>query len=437
MTSALVAAALAVLLSACASTSTESAYNAVGRGMVGLHEDGVLVAVEKYALNGCPTPAGCYARHYEQPDVELHDKDRKKFVEVTSGVKTMAVTHVVTYEGVERTNSAAVARAVFRAAPRTGPANLPDACRAMVSVDSPGLHRAGANRAPDGASHRVETHGLYNAYAAFEGYPYFQKRAFPFYACSHHALQRIGDWLHARLENAAQTGAPYSHVIVIAMGWNNDQQESLGRFNRMLKHVRAAATSSGGTYRPLVVALSWPSVWFSNADFRLTQLLGHILSYTNKTNDADEIGYTLGAELVHHIVGGAVESCAACNPQPTVAVIGHSLGARLLSRAVFSAAYVKPDRTRRKPRAPDYFLGLQGALSANRFVFGEGTEGSPYANLGSVKTRIVLTSAEADSANPVARFATGAKHVGGRFDFFTQHSAYRRISSTPPPQQLL
>ncbi len=97
---------------------------------------------------------------------------------------------------------------------------------------------------------------------------------------------------------------------------------------------------------------------------------------------------------------------------PKVIAIGHSMGARILSRAIFSDGYLIP---RHKPESEvDLFIGLQGAFSANRFVAFDGWEGSPYAELCKRETVFALTTSENDKANPIAAKITGAKHTGGR-----------------------
>lgn len=366
---------LTATVTGCSNLATETAYNTVGRAAVGLTEDGYLVAFEKYKLKHCTTPAACYERNYVAPT-----SNEMGFVDITNGVKTMLVTHIVEYT------------------------RYPS----ETAVQSP----------DQGLRPRVPFKTLYNAYQAHQGYPKFTKRNQEFFEEGQNALYALRKNIAARLRDGVDKARPYTHVILIGMGWNNDQQESVGRYSRMLSELRKEAE---GEYRPLVVALSWPSVWFSNADFWLTRLVGHIGSYPVKANDADELGYTLAADLMHRVIGGAISDCTRCDQfddgyMPEYVVLGHSFGARLLARALFSRNKLNSLK-RAAPEAalPDIFIGLQGAFSANRFIAGSGKERSPFANFGQLPTAIVLTSTEADNANRAARFVTFAPHVGGEF----------------------
>ena len=339
---------------------------------MGLTEDGYLVAFEKYKLKHCTTPAACYERNYVAPT-----SNEMGFVDITNGVKTMLVTHIVEYTGVPIRNGGAISRSRF-----TTESAIQDALQRL----------SGASR-----------------------YPKFTKRNQEFFEEGQNALYALRKNIAARLRDGVDKAKPYTHVILIGMGWNNDQQESVGRYSRMLSEQEEAE----GEYRPLVVALSWPSVWFSNADFWLTRLVGHIGSYPVKANDADELGYTLAADLMHRVIGGAISDCTRCDQfddgyMPEYVVLGHKLGARLLARALFSRNKLNSLK-RAAPEAalPDIFIGLQGAFSANRFIAGSGKERSPFANFGQLPTAIVLTSTEADNANRAARFVTFAPHVGG------------------------
>jgi pimeloyl-ACP methyl ester carboxylesterase len=138
------------------------------------------------------------------------------------------------------------------------------------------------------------------------------------------------------------------------------------------------------------------------------KLLGHLGSYTNKSNDADEIGYSIANWLIHLELAQSRDAVGR-ERFPTVVVLGHSMGARLFSRAIFSGAHLRQPAT-----APNdvvaLYIGLQGAFSARRFVAADSGEGAPYAAYPALSTVIVLTSSKHDRANPTAIWS---KHVGG------------------------
>ena len=217
------------------------------------------------------------------------------------------------------------------------------------------------------------------------------------------------------LSNRLASNNDYTHIIVMSMGWNNDQVESVLRYNKILKNLKAAAIKSNYKFKPLVIGFTWPSVWFSISDSLVAQTLGHLISYPTKANDADEIGYTWANLALNEKLPAAIRTAQSKGLKkeniPKVVVIGHSFGARVLSRALFSSGHLK---SMQNETSVDLFFGLQGAFSVRRFIPGEGKEGSPYKNFNELSTEIILTSSIYDSANPVAAYVTGAHHVGGK-----------------------
>lgn len=215
----------------------------------------------------------------------------------------------------------------------------------------------------------------------------------------------------ARVENA-----PYTHLFLLSMGWNNDQFEALERYNAILQHSLRAAKESGKSFKPLTIGITWPSVWGGTSVIDVANRALHLGSYPVKARDSDEIGYG----IVNHIFNVLLPRIENEAGVKTVA-IGHSMGARVLSRAYYSADLLKRAGPARSH--PPLMIGLQGAFSANRFrrdhqlippvrwVF-EG-EGGPYQFHGTPGGDVVLTWSEDDRANPLARFTTGAAHVGG------------------------
>jgi pimeloyl-ACP methyl ester carboxylesterase len=348
---------LALLLcEGCAAGSEQTiyAYNALGRAaQLDLAVDGYIVGIEKYPRGDIAEgPAEAYPDKLQPlrggDKDRLIDEQNKEFIGATNDSKAMLVTHVVSY--------------------------FP-----------------------------TRTY-LYNAYAKSTTGDLNYRKGYD------NGLAALTDDLAARLVQAIDEGTPYSHILLMSMGWNNDQHVSIDRFNRMLGSLReVAAEQPDAGFRPLVIGLTWPSAWFSIEDFWLKKkLLGHLGSYTNKSNDADEIGYSIANWLINHELAQARD---AIGPDrfPTVVALGHSMGARLFSRAIFSRAHLKE-----QPAQPDsvvaLFIGLQGAFSARRFVAADSGEGAPYADYPTLSTVIVLTSSKDDRANPTAIWS---KHVGG------------------------
>ena len=344
-----------ILFAGCSGSSQQTirAYNALGRGShLDLITDGYIVGIEKYKRQRIGNPALGYPDRYKKlPNPgknKLISEQNREFTKATSDGKSMLVTHIASY--------------------------FPN-----------------RNYLYNAYSHGIEGHQNYE-----DGYA---------------GLDRLQQDLRDRIMRADAQSKPYSHIFIMSMGWNNDQYVSISRFNTILeKQIKATGVRSGGALRPLVIGFTWPSVWFSIEDSWLKKkLIGHFGSYINKSNDADEIGYSIANWLINSQLPGIR---AAVGPEkfPKVIAVGHSMGARILSRAIFSRDHLKTPIAE-GTNIVDMYLGLQGAFSARRFVAEDSGEGAPYRNYATLSTRILLTASENDKANPLAFWS---KHVGGK-----------------------
>ncbi len=337
------------------SEQTIRAYNALGRAAhLDLDVDGYIVGIEKYPRDNIidgpePEYPDRFAKLEDEANNRLIATQNKEFVSATDDIKAMLVTHVVAY--------------------------FPTRSY------------------------------LYNAYASILKGDLNYRKGYE------DGIVALRNDLKARLLRAIDDGAPYSHIVLMSMGWNNDQHVSIDRYNRIMRNLKTvAAGEPDAGFRPLVIGLTWPSAWFSIEDFWLKKkLLGHLGSYTNKSNDADEIGYTIANWLINQELAELREELTPAR-FPTVVAIGHSLGARLLSRALFSRPHLRDGPAEDRDSVVALYLGLQGAFSARRFVPADSGEGAPYADYASLPTRIVLTSSNHDRANPSAFWS---KHAGG------------------------
>lgn len=268
------------------------------------------------------------------------------------------------------------------------------------------------------------------------------------YGDTWHALEILRCELRLKFDAAEARGLPYSHLVVASMGWDNDQVESVRRYNAMIGNLMRAARDDGKTdFNPLLVGFTWPSVWGSDTVFDSVQLLRKLGSYGNKSDDADEIGYTIANKVLNDIVlemrrdyGTGGERAARASGLKVI-VIGHSMGARLVTRAVFSRPLLKEPKARPDQHV-DLVLGLQGAYSVNRFVAGHRLgfpfnlfrygEGHPYSDYDRFPGTLVMTWSEDDKANPVAVLLTGAGHIGGAVG----HRMSREEAKAKPFHQL-
>ncbi len=216
------------------------------------------------------------------------------------------------------------------------------------------------------------------------------------------------DGLKTELEVASKS---HSHILVICMGWNTDQQESIRNFNSLYGYLMEAAKSDPA-FKPLVIGITWPSEW---AGFQP-------LSYPVKADDADETGLVWVSYLLKKVLFPVQAAADSVSPSsaPKLVLIGHSFGTRVLTRALASIKYESKAQGSDSEKV-NLFIGLQGAFSARRFVdtpwYRKGLEGAPYRELRKLRTRFVFTWSSHDKANPVAGYVTGASHIGGEFGY--------------------
>lgn len=242
----------------------------------------------------------------------------------------------------------------------------------------------------------ISYHG-WESYGRAGEYPFYNPAASP-YADSWTALDKLGAAVRERLQAARSGGSPVSHVIVASMGWNTTELEAIRNYNSIFGNLLAqdAASARSALAAPIVVGLSWPSRW---------DVPG--VSYPNKADDADEVGFLWVNYLINHVLMPLKREFGF-----RTVVVGHSFGARLTTRGVFSGPVLGVLAPQEKV---DLVVGLQGAFSANRFIpeRAVGLEGAPYARYRDWANQVVLTWSPFDRANPAADIATGANNVGG------------------------
>ncbi len=221
------------------------------------------------------------------------------------------------------------------------------------------------------------------------------------YKKSEEALSLLKIQIKEDINLAKEKDQPYTHIFLYSMGWNTDQQESFRNFNSLMTQLIENKRNEKN-FKPLFIGISWPSEW----SWSYFEGFGKLLSYPTKTDDADEIGFLWGSQVLRDILVPLKHD----NKIPLI-VIGHSFGARLLSRAVF--APVMSGGTPPKSSDIDLFVGLQGAFSVNRFIRNKGCEGYPYEDYKNHARKFIFTWSEHDSANPIASWVTGAEHIGG------------------------
>jgi hypothetical protein len=223
------------------------------------------------------------------------------------------------------------------------------------------------------------------------------------------ALDKLRIKIIERVKKAERDNNKYTHLILMSTGWNTTQVESVEAYNNWSNVITKKAPNNL-KFRPLFITLSWPSVWLHREE-------SVPLSVKRKGNDADEIGLLIANMLVNHVMLDK-------NLKGLKKVlIGHSFGARLLSRALFSKGLIKS--TNDLEGEIDTFIGLQAAFSIKRFspekaetpwYKSNNGEGFPYRRWSNMKTKLFFTMSEHDEAggvkaNLIAKVFPRDKHI--------------------------
>jgi hypothetical protein len=338
----------------------------------GLKHDGILLGIEKSAkVGGCQKPKGNGLK--DVSNIDLSAGAKKHLLTRLNDKKSMYLSHAVEYQS---SNNGGIFYNSYNFK------NIDDNCvenypnsQSLINMDPPpNLYLRGEKE-----------------------------------------LWKLKKRLKTRLKSAKNSGSPYTHIILMAMGWNNDQPESLYRYNKIVENlINVANSNTRIQFKPFVVGVSWPSVWRGFGSDRISKLAGHLGSYANKSNDADEIGYTILNRVLNNVLLELKQEAGIGYDEFKLITIGHSMGARMTTRAVFSKSLLSENASTAEV---DLVIGLQGAFSINRFIKGAGKEGAPYANYDKMKTKFIMTWSSEDKANPMSALISGSRHIGGKLGY--------------------
>lgn len=218
----------------------------------------------------------------------------------------------------------------------------------------------------------------------------------------------------------------YTHIFVYCIGWNTDQQESTRNYNSLMWQL-INEYKGKEPFKPLFIGITWPSLWKS-------EFAGDIvegLSYWNKADDADEVGLT----WVNKILQDVVVPLKKEKHIPLI-LVGHSFGARVITRAVFSSGIidlVKQNEQEQPDQSDSYdssdielVIGLEGAFGIDRFITDEMKaqipsekniafydKGAPYSDFKNHAKKFIFTWSLHDKANPLAKMVTKENLIGG------------------------
>ncbi|MCH9646641.1 MAG: hypothetical protein K0U98_00305 [Deltaproteobacteria bacterium] len=235
------------------------------------------------------------------------------------------------------------------------------------------------------------------------------------YDNSWRALEKLQSFLSQLVDQQE-----FTHILLISKGWNTQQGKSVEAYRELPQLIGLEASKENRRFHPLVVGITWHSGWvWGVSEIPILKVVPNVASYGNKAKDADEIGVTWANALLNRVL----LTVAGRKDLPVMA-IGHSFGARILSRASASAGLLGTSSAGAKPAAGagteseirvSLLVSLQGAFSMNRFLPERcsGTEGAPYGDLVDKVDRVVLVWSENDRTNPLAQMVSQANHVGG------------------------
>ncbi len=194
-----------------------------------------------------------------------------------------------------------------------------------------------------------------------------------------------------------------THIILYSMGWNTPQREALQNYNSLFGGL-LDITRNRKDFRPLIIGISWPSLWQTNL------VTVKAISYFNKANDADEMGMVWMNLLIDRVAKKLRDKLHQANAEkPKIVLIGHSLGARIISRAVFSSHLLKERIT----EPVDLVIGLEAAFSIKRFLPQRSNEGAPFRHYQNFAKKFIYTWSEFDKANTTAFYTAlvGSKNA--------------------------
>lgn len=176
------------------------------------------------------------------------------------------------------------------------------------------------------------------------------------------ALKLLKQSMIQRLVTQANTGKPYSDIVVIVMGWNTVQEEAIRNFNSIMLNVKRSAPAD---FNPLVIGVTWPSQWSSSwiePIYRLT-------SFPTKAGDADELGLSwLGVLIQQTLPEVKAALPQAQQAQLTTSLIGHSFGSRASNVAACFGPAIYQDHYQPPTAGIDNLINLQGAFKLTQLT---------------------------------------------------------------------
>jgi Alpha/beta hydrolase of unknown function (DUF900) len=135
--------------------------------------------------------------------------------------------------------------------------------------------------------------------------------------------------LYTSLGHRLKTNAEgFSHIFVMIMGWNTDQQEAIKNYNELTNNLRVASQSDGRPFNPLVIGITWPSMWLVGDWVAFPGAIVRGASFPIKKDQADRVGQQFVYDILTSII---LPIRAQQDTKLPNILIGHSFGARALA----------------------------------------------------------------------------------------------------------
>ncbi len=230
--------------------------------------------------------------------------------------------------------------------------------------------------------------------------------------------------LRKNLRDTLKPKNGYTHILVIAMGWNTPQDNAVQNYNSFIGHLldeveaeckrrgvaRKNSTDRVCKFKPLIIGVTWASDWELSDLLPIPDALVRLVSFPNKANDAKEVGVTWLKAVLEQAV---LPARAAAATSPRLIVISHSFGARASLAALTQPPALVPQNGNQEENERnaqyadgDMFIGLQGAFRVKEIFEGEDIDGRVSKRFRKDGLRAVFTSSRFDAANKTAFWDT-------------------------------
>jgi len=186
----------------------------------------------------------------------------------------------------------------------------------------------------------------------------------------------------------------YSHIMIMVMGWNTDQEKALKNFNSIAGHLSDEEAGEG--FHPLIIGVTWPSQWQLGEWSIVPDAVVRGLSFTNKAHDAEDVGKSVLQPLIQAVLDARKIRNQPGAAQPTrLVLLGHSFGARALVSAMTQRSETQEAAGESRFNAEDRLILLEGAFEM-RHLFDE--QGNLRSQFARGAPRVTMTASANDSA---------------------------------------